>query len=230
MATQATREWTAAGDRPSRSARRLTKAAVFISLFAFVSFIGGFVAFVANIERSEPKAIPSADGIVALTGGPERIADAVTWLSEGRGQRLLISGVDSQTPLERVAREIPTLKAWMHCCIDVDRQARNTVGNALETGRWVANRGYKSLVIVTSSHHMPRALVEFRRRMPDVMLIPAPVVTERLRALDIWRDPALAKTLGHEYGKYIFAYVRARLTGPLRSDDMTASHPRRQVL
>ncbi|MGL5116156.1 MAG: YdcF family protein [Beijerinckiaceae bacterium] len=230
MVTEATRQWSATDDRPFRRLRRLQAVLVGSLALAILTFCGGFFAFVATIERSEPRGIPPADGIVALTGGPDRIADAVTWLSEGRGQRLLISGVDSHTPLERVVRETPALKAWLHCCIDVDREARNTVGNALETGRWAARRGYRSLVVVTSSHHMPRALVEFRRQMPDVTLIPAPVVTERLRALDMWRDPALVKTLGHEYGKFLVSYVRARLTGALRSDDMAASHPRRQVL
>jgi uncharacterized SAM-binding protein YcdF (DUF218 family) len=208
----------------------IPKVLASVLIVTSVALAAGFVAFVSMIERSEPRALPPADGIVALTGGPERIADAVTWLSEGRGQRLLISGVDIQTPLDHVARDIPAMRAWLHCCIDVDRQARNTVGNALESGRWAAHRGYRSLVVVTSSHHMPRAMVEFRRSMPDVTLIPAPVVTERLRTLDMWRDPALLRTLGYEYGKFLFAYVRARLTAPPRSDDMTASHPRRPVL
>jgi uncharacterized SAM-binding protein YcdF (DUF218 family) len=230
MATEAATERSAAGKRPRILLRFIPKVLASMLIVASAALAAGFIAFVSAIERSEPRALPSADGIVALTGGPERIADAVTWLSEGRGQRLLISGVDTQTPLDHVARDIPAMRAWLHCCIDVDRQARNTVGNALESGRWAAHRGYRSLVVVTSSHHMPRAMVEFRRSMPDVTLIPAPVVTERLRTLDIWRDPALVRTLGHEYGKFIFAYVRARLTGPLRSDDMTASHPRRSVL
>jgi len=39
----------------------------------------------------------AADGIVALTGGASRLADAVELLASGRGRRLLISGVAPTT-------------------------------------------------------------------------------------------------------------------------------------
>lgn len=206
----------------------LRRLLLVVVVFAGLLMIG-FVVFLSQIVRLEPKDLPRADAIIALTGGPDRIADAVSWLSEGRGRRLLISGVDAKAPLEEVIRETPSLRPWLRCCIDVDRQARNTVGNASESVRWVKRHGYRSLLIVTSSHHMPRAMVEFRRHMPDVDLIPAPVVTERLRSFDFWQDPGLLRTLGQEYGKYLVAYVRSRLTRTDPSGDMAATDPRRKV-
>jgi uncharacterized SAM-binding protein YcdF (DUF218 family) len=190
-------------------------------------FVIGFIGFLQSLERTEPASLAKGDAIVALTGGAERIPDAIAWLAQGHGERLLISGVSNQTSIDQLAQKSPRLKSLLRCCVDIDQQALNTVGNAEETRRWALARGYRSLVVVTSSYHMPRALLELRRHMPGVTLIAAPVVTERLQGLDVWRDPALLRTLGYEYGKFIVAYARARLTTPTSLDDITAHTNRR---
>ncbi len=190
---------------------------------------GGFFGFVSSLDRREPQSLPRGDAIVALTGGADRIPDAVGWLAQGHGNRLLISGVSTQISVEQLVQKAPRLKSWLTCCVDLDHQARNTVGNALETRRWAQGRGYRSLVVVTSSYHMPRALLELRRHMPETEFIAAPVVTERLHGLQYWRDPALLKILGQEYAKFVIAYARARLTTPARTDDITADTHRRRA-
>mgnify|MGYP002128275913 CR=1 FL=1 len=50
--------------------------------------------------------------------------------------------------------------------------------------RWVRERGFKSLIVVTSNYHMPRAIVELSHAMPDVTLIPFAVVGDRWRDID----------------------------------------------
>lgn len=198
-----------------------------------ISFTGavffGFLNFVGSLDRKEPVNLAKADGIVALTGGVDRIPDAVGWLALGNGERLLISGVSTQTSVEKLVQTAPRLKNWLHCCVDLDHQARNTVGNAEETRRWATAKGYRSLLVVTSSYHMPRALVELQRFMPEVNLIAAPVVTERLQELGYWKDPGLLKILLHEYAKFTVSYARARLTSPSQSDDSIVYANRRRA-
>jgi uncharacterized SAM-binding protein YcdF (DUF218 family) len=196
---------------------------------AFVTFTAGFFAFVGGLDRKEPSALARGDAIVALTGGADRITDAIERLAHGSGGRLLISGVNANVSVQQMAHNAPGLKNWLRCCIDLDHQARNTVGNAEETRRWASAHGYRSLVVVTSNYHMPRALVELRRHMPDMTLIAAPVVTQRLQGLDYWTDIHLLKTLGQEYAKFVVAYARARLTSPASSDEITATTPRRRA-
>ncbi len=191
--------------------------------------LAGFPVFLASLDRREPQHLPRGDAIVALTGGVERIPDAVGWLSQGHGQRLLISGVGSQVRLDQLARKAPGLRTWVGCCVDVGHEALNTVGNAEETRAWAAGRGYRSLLVVTSSYHMPRAMLELRRHMPDVKLIAAPVVTDRLQDLRLWNDLPLLKTLGQEYAKFLVAYVRASLTRPAALDQITANANRRRA-
>jgi len=205
----------------------LVRGALIIAAGMGLAFVIGFITFLQSLERAEPASLAKADAIVALTGGADRIPDAIGWLEQGHGERLLISGVSSQTSIDQIAQKSPRLKNWLRCCVDIDQRAVNTVGNAEETRRWALARGYQSLVVVTSSYHMPRALVELRRHMPGVTLIAAPVVTERLQVLDVWRDPALLKILVSEYGKFIVAYLRGRLTSPGSSDDITAHTNRR---
>src|SRR3546814_1477416 len=53
------------------------------------------------------------------------------------------------------------------CCVDLGREAVDTRSNADETVRWVNKRGYRSLRLVTSAWHMPRARLELAERLDD---------------------------------------------------------------
>jgi uncharacterized SAM-binding protein YcdF (DUF218 family) len=210
------------------------RIAAVLSGLSGVAFLPGFVGFVAMLDRYTPAALPRGDAIVALTGGADRIPDAVDWLAQGNGQRLLISGVGPQVGVEALAQKSPALRSWLSCCVDLGHSALNTVGNAEETRDWATVKGYRSLVVVTSSYHMPRALLELQRHMPDMRLIAAPVVTDRLQGKGIddpglWTDVPLLRMLGQEYGKFLVAYVRARLTSPASPDHITANTNRRRA-
>jgi uncharacterized SAM-binding protein YcdF (DUF218 family) len=198
----------AKGRRPRRRLARITAAATLALLAAFV---GGFVWFVGRVPTAEVVLDRNADGIVVLTGGASRIADAVDLLASGRGKRLLISGVHRATTSSEIAQLVPEYQRLIACCVDLDHSAINTVGNALETRRWVKDRGFRSLIVVTSSYHMPRTMAELARQLPDVELIPFPVVTDKLRAEPWWSSAPTAKLLVVEYVKYIFAQIRMRI-------------------
>jgi uncharacterized SAM-binding protein YcdF (DUF218 family) len=170
----------------------------------------GFWWFVWSVPTQEVQLNGSADGIVVLTGGSSRVADAIELLSEGRGKRLLITGVHRATTASEIARVAPAYQRLIACCVDLDHSALNTVGNAVETKRWVVKRDIKSLVVVTSNYHMPRALAELGRQLPGVTLIPYPVLPEKVRT-DQWWEPTTARLLLSEYLKYIVAQLRMRL-------------------
>jgi uncharacterized SAM-binding protein YcdF (DUF218 family) len=200
--------------RPARMGRiahglwRLTVLAIFAVVVAFVA---GFLWFVASVPTEEVSIDRPADGIVVLTGGASRIADAIELLAAGRGKRLLISGVHPTTSSRELARLSPAYRPWMTCCVDLGHAAINTTGNAVETKNWVTDRGFRSIIVVTSNYHMPRTMAELRRHMPDVALVPFPVVTDKMRSDAWWSSPPTAKLLFSEYLKYIVAQVRFRL-------------------
>lgn len=179
-------------------------------LLALVAGLG-FVSFAEGLPRDEPVISKPADGIVVLTGGASRVVDAVELLAEGRGKRLLISGVHPATTPEELTRVNPDFARLLDCCIDLGHEATNTIGNALETGRWVRERNFHSLIIVTSGWHMPRALVEIEREVPQAELIPYPVVTDRMRDSAWWSDAATVRLLFIEYVKYVATVARVHL-------------------
>jgi uncharacterized SAM-binding protein YcdF (DUF218 family) len=134
----------------------------------------------------------------------------VELLASGRGRRLLITGVAPTTNVAELVRLAPGHDRWFGCCIDLDYAAVNTVGNAAETRRWARERGFRSLVVVTSGYHMPRALLEISHRLPDVTLIPFPVITEQRRE-PWWSNPGTVRILVFEYLKLIVAAARIGL-------------------
>jgi uncharacterized SAM-binding protein YcdF (DUF218 family) len=203
--------------RRARSWRRLLLTAMLtIGGLAIVSFFLGFLWFAWRVPRQEVVLTVKADAIVALTGGASRVIDAVELLASGHGRRLLITGVNRTTHSGELARLAPDYERLFICCIDLDHAARNTIGNAVQTRRWSLDRGFRSLVVVTSSYHMPRAMAELTHRLPDVQLIPFPVVTEK-RAQPWWSSAANARLLMLEYVKYIVTVARIRFEPAMES-------------
>jgi uncharacterized SAM-binding protein YcdF (DUF218 family) len=181
----------------------------------------GFVWFMDRVPAEDAAPDRKAEGIVVLTGGAARINDAIELLAAERGHRLLITGVNPTTHTAELARLTPQYRKLFDCCIDLDRSAMNTIGNAVETRRWTRARGFRSLLVVTSAYHMPRALAELAHELPDVTLIAFPVLTERQRANPWWTDAATARLVISEYLKYVYAVARMHLL-PAREPALVA--------
>lgn len=176
-------------------------------------WIGGFVHYAAALDRAITADMPDGDAIVVLTGGEGRLNAGLNLLRDGRGARLLISGVHEDTGPAAIERLVPEHAAWIECCVDLDYAARDTVGNAQEAARWAAENGYQSLIIVTSSYHMPRSLAELRAAAPDTQFLPFTVVPDRLRAGGWWYRPGALRLLAGEYSKYLASLLRLRMVG-----------------
>src|SRR5262249_40167806 len=171
----------------------------------------GFGWFVLQISSGEVPLDTKADGIVALTGAAARIPDAIELLATERGKRLLITGVHRATSSKEIARITPLYSKYFTCCIDLDRSALNTFGNALETRRWAREHNFNSLIVVTSNWHMPRAMAELEHQLPDVTLIAYPVISEKVKTEPWWSNVDTARFLFAEYLKYILALARMHL-------------------
>lgn len=201
-----------ATEPPARKPRGLLRAAIVMALaLGFVGAGIGFVAFLSQLRAAEIKPSSNADGIVVLTGGSSRVADAMELLASGYGKRLLISGVHPTNAASDISRSLPDNQNLLRCCVDLDRSAVNTRSNAAQTRRWVQERGFRSLIVVTSNYHMPRAIVEMSHAMPDVTLIPFSVIGEKWRDEPWWTSGGTLRLLLSEYVKYVAAETRVRL-------------------
>lgn len=198
--------------RPPVPRRRFLSRLIWSMFGALIAAaIAGFAVFVNDIPKSESRPQGSADGIVVLTGAALRIADAVDLLAKGHGKRLLVSGVNPMTTPAELTKQIPDFARLSACCIDLGHEAQNTLGNAVETARWTKKHGFRSLIVVTSAWHMPRAILELERELPDVALIRFPVVTDRMKDQSWWSNPQTARLLLYEYLKYLASLARLRL-------------------
>src|SRR5262245_20007737 len=220
------------GEAGKAAPRRRGRGWLFVGVVAalpFVALAAGFLWYAAQIGEESSAIDRNADAIVALTGGPERIGEALEQLAAGRGKRLLITGVNRSTHADALARLVPRYQRLFGCCIDIDHSAINTIGNAIETRRWAHERGFRSLVVVTSAYHMPHALAEISHQLPDATLVPFPVVTERQRAEPWWVSAASARMLMSEYLKYLVAIVRMQFDSPDRSTELASGRPRADI-
>ena len=203
----------AARSRSSRPRRILRPGFLVPAILAaaLLGLGGGFIAFAEKATRPYDPSSPRTEAIVAMTGGSYRVSDAVTLLGAGHGLRLLISGVNPIVRERELARAVPAASPLMACCIDLDHRALNTRGNAIETAKWARLHSFRSLLVVTSSYHMPRTMLELQRLLPDVRLVAFPVLTGALHPQGWWKDTASVKILGFEYAKYLMAAVGLRL-------------------
>ena len=192
-------------------ARWIGITTMFAGAAAVVLALAGFLWFVGQIATVEVTLDSKADGIVVLTGAAARIPDAIELLAAERGKRLLISGVHQSTNSKEIARVTPLYAQYFKCCIDLDKSALNTFGNAIETKRWAHKYQFNSLIVVTSNWHMPRAMVELRHQLPEIKLIPYPVISEHMKNESWWANGDTVRLLMAEYLKFLFASLRFHL-------------------
>ncbi len=181
-------------------------------LLLMVMFFIGFAVFANGIEREQRTIVHSADGITVLTGGADRIDQAMKLLAEGMAKRVLITGVYRATTKEELKQLASQGDQYFSCCVDIDKEARNTIDNATETSEWVAQHHYGSVIVVTSNYHMPRALAELGRAMPGVVLVSYPVIDKNVHLDHWWSYPGTTKLLMSEYLKYLPALGRLGAT------------------
>ena len=175
----------------------------------------GLFAFADRVRAITPAPEPAAaDGVVALTGpSAERINAAVRLLEQGKGQRLLVSGVNREVRREELRALTPGSSRLFDCCVDLGFDAEDTLGNAQEIAAWARAKDFDSLIVVTSDYHMPRSLLEIRGMAPEVALTAHAVRTPSLDSDNWWRSPADARRMALEYNKYLVVLARETVLG-----------------
>ncbi|HYB08539.1 MAG TPA: YdcF family protein [Alphaproteobacteria bacterium] len=186
--------------------RALLRSALALAAVAAM-WAGGLAWFTTTIPSKVEDPDTVTDAIVVLTGGSERLDAGLTLLSLGKARKLFVSGVYRGVDVEELLRTAHTAPANLECCIVLGYAADSTMGNAIETAKWMDAEHYRSLRIVTAAYHMPRSMLEFRRAMPQIRLIPNPVFPERVKS-DWWLWPGSAYLVLGEYHKYLAALAR----------------------
>ncbi|MSO91055.1 MAG: YdcF family protein [Acetobacteraceae bacterium] len=170
----------------------------------------GFTWFL-HMTAARPALPHHADGIVVLTGGPDRIEAGLRLLADDRAAQLLISGVGRGPEFSGLAHRAGLDPDPLAGRVTLGRFATSTRTNAEETAYWAHDKNIHSLIVVTAAYHMPRAMVELRRALPDIDLYPAPVPPQH----DTTFAPSWRRLAG-EYVKWVLAQLGLSRYGRVR--------------
>ncbi len=157
----------------------------------------GFAGFVLLLPG--PADERATDAIVVPTGGAGRIPRGIALLEAGKAERMLITGVDRRVLPHELAIAHDASPALFETKVELGREAVDTRSNALEAAQWIRRRGYRSVRLVTTDWHMPRARFELQAQLGDgVALVPDAVPSR----------PGF-KLLLVEYNKYLLRRAAA---------------------
>lgn len=190
------------------------RVAIYLTVYAAIaiaSLLAGLQHFVLTLPQQPRGTLQFTDGIVVMTGGQQRLNDGLQLLTDGKAEKMLISGVGEGVNRAVLVQELgldDSQAELLFCCVELDFTAGNTRGNATAARSWASTHRMESLRLVTASYHMPRVLVVFAREMPDLDLYQWPVTPADLNLSGWWLDPAMLRLLTREYAKYLTETIR----------------------
>lgn len=172
----------------------------------------GFLAFIYTLPVEPQDPSRRTQAIVVWTGGPCRVATSMELLSQGLSDLLFVSGISGQNP------QLIVKKCKSHLSEDDIRGLRpqiflgpaalTTLGNAVETAQWIQrHNNIQSVRFVTTAMHLPRSLIEFKRHMPKIEVIPHPVPLWQFDHRDWYKNFSVFKKCFIEFHKYIIVLV-----------------------
>jgi uncharacterized SAM-binding protein YcdF (DUF218 family) len=202
-------------DAPNQRRRGWGSRLVHFGLGVLTLWLIGLLGFIAVIPSVGKKIdARQTDAIIVLTGGGDRLAEGFRLLDRSLSKRLLVSGVAPgvtlQQLIERLGEQRDTVPSAeeLACCVTLGYEAGNTVGNADESAEWLQRNGAKSVRLVTANYHMLRSLLEFRRKVPGLTVVPNPVFPVEVRDPHWFVKPRTLLLIINEYHKYVVALGR----------------------
>ena len=194
--------------RIKRGRRRSLALAASVAALAALAWGAGLFAFAAAIPSVVADTTTRTDAIVVLTGGSRRLDTGLELLSGEKARKMFVSGVYRGIDVAKLLELSKATPEEFECCVSIGHRADNTAGNAKETAAWLKGQGLRSLRLVTSGYHMPRALLEFRHILPGAELVLHPVFTEIVKQDRWWAWPGTSSLIVSEYNKYLIAWTR----------------------
>ena len=167
----------------------------------------GFARFLALAAAWPEEPERPTDGIAVLTGGAERVETGLRLLRQGRARVLLVSGVHPNVGLGDVARLAALEPDSLAGRVALGHEATSTRGNAAEIAAWARAEHLRSIRVVTAGYHMPRALLEVRRALPEVAVLAHPMLPATLREAGAAGRLRTWSLLLREYLKYLAVWA-----------------------
>ena len=190
-----------------------------ITVIIIIYFFVGLFNYKEKILSLKIYSSNKASNIVILTGGSNRISDGFKIINNFDGTdiiniKLLISGTGKGYTLSNVTKLLTKnqyLNIFIKCCVYLDSKSQDTYSNAIETFKWANNNNIKKFILITSNYHMPRALLEFKARMPNFEIITHPINPKKHNIKNWIRSFETFTLIFIEYSKFLIAYSRIHI-------------------
>ena len=192
--------------RYNQTVKRIAKLTVF-GILAVAACLQHFVLTLPQPRVGSP---PPTDGLVVPTGGQDRIQKGVMLLHNGAAQRMLITGVGQTVSKQVLARQLNLHAGQLttfRCCVDIEKAAMDTKGNAAAARKWAEANQYSTVRLVTANYHLPRASLEFGRLLPNYTIKIWPIIPPDLQLNRWYIHWPTVRLLAKEYAKYLLARV-----------------------
>ena len=175
-------------------------------IFIFLIWLCGFIWFGYKINNYSGHEGEYTDAIVVLTGGRNRIAEAVRLMNNNMAEHMFISGVEKHTTMgdiaDKLGNSINTPEK-----IELGYEAKNTIGNAKEIKKWLVKNNINSVRLITSNYHTPRSMAELETYHLPLKIIASPVYSDKV-ATYWWQSWGTFKLIFGEYNKYLVVIFR----------------------
>ena len=201
--------------------RYLYKTIFVISVTSILTyFLIGLTDYKEKILSIIKYTSKKSSNIVILTGGTNRIKDGLRIVNKFEkasnfNSKILISGTGKGFTKLSLKKEVnfDFDLSLIKCCIERESISKNTFSNASETLKWTKRNQIKEFILITSNYHMPRAILEFKNKMPQVKIYTYPI-TPRKHDISNWLGsfPTFSLILS-EYFKFLIATVRIKIQG-----------------
>jgi uncharacterized SAM-binding protein YcdF (DUF218 family) len=188
-----------------RGILRTLKRLILTAFLLGCVWLGGLVWFALTMADKPTDNRKPTDAIVVLTGGEDRLAEGVRLLSNGYAKWLFVSGVHPGVRRKELLKVAGVEDARIANLVVLGKRAADTRGNATESAAWVHANKFRSLRLVTANYHMRRSLLEFRRALPDIIIIANPVFPRPVNPDRWWHSRRAISIVIGEYNKYLFA-------------------------
>jgi len=181
----------------------------------FGLWLVGLCFFFFSIPTYVADSQTSTQAVIVLTGGRERLKTGFQILCAHQAQMIFISGVHPDENLQSLLKLVESFNRGCHQDREliashtyIGHAAKNTKENAIETAAWIRKMSISSLRLVTAAYHMPRSLLELKRLLPEITIIPHPVFPKGFRQSHWWENEGKLYLVLSEYHKFLWAFVR----------------------
>lgn len=180
-------------------------------IFLLLLWCAGFIAFAHRINHYPVDDATKTEAIVVLTGGRNRIAEAIKIYNKGLSKKLFISGVEKNTSLEAISKRQDVIFPTEENVVLLEKQSTNTIENAIQTHVWLNENRIGSIRLVTSNYHIPRSMQEFQHQNPELKIVIHPVFSDYV-AKEWWKSIRSFYLIASEYNKFLYVWLARRLT------------------